>query len=250
MKINRLVFLLIFGLFLYGDVMYEMLTTTQGMMGMGDSETMMRIFIKGDRSRTEIISKSASLGEFTNIYIVRLDKRVVWTFDDSNKKYTEVTLEANLNAEPEKPLDSMAAKPQIKVEATGEKKKLLENDCEKVIVLLKLDTKETDFDLTQTMWVAKDLQGSEEIIAYNKKLTEIGGGMMQAAQLGIDKKSLQGFMNKINEINGFPLELELDMEINFEEIAMTTTTKSQVTKISVVPISDKVFEIPEGYSPQ
>jgi hypothetical protein len=84
--------LLFLAILLHADVMYEMTTKTTGMMGMGDSETFMRIFIKGDRSRTEVKSTSTTMGELASAYIMRLDKSVMWTIDDANKKYMETSL--------------------------------------------------------------------------------------------------------------------------------------------------------------
>jgi hypothetical protein len=241
--------LLFLVILLHADIMYEMTTKTTGMMGMGDSETFMRIFIKGDRSRTEVKSTSTTMGELASAYIMRLDKSVMWTIDDANKKYMETSLIFTADDTAAVKPDSTLIKPDVNIEFTDETKKILDHNCKKINVSLKLNGGDNDFNLTQTMWMAESLPGVDELKAYNKKLIDIGGGMMQSAPVGIDKKALEEFMNKTNEINGFPLEIEFTMSINVEEMVMEVKTSSVVTKFSVVPISNKVFELPEGYTP-
>ncbi len=249
MRLKSIIIFLFLAILLHADIMYEMTTNTTGMMGMGDSETFMRIFIKGDRSRTEVKSTSTTLGELANTYIMRLDKSVMWTLDDANKKFMETSLKFTADDNPAVKPESTLIKPDVKIEFTGETKKILDHDCKKINVKLKLNGDANNFDLTQTMWMAESLPGVDELKAYNKKLIEVGGGMMQSAPVGIDKKALEEFMNKTNEINGFPLEIEFSMSINVEEMVMEVKTSSVVTKFSVVPISNKVFDLPEGYAP-
>lgn len=248
MKIHRLLLILIFGLFLYGDVMYEMLTTTEGMMGMGSSEATIRVFIKGDYSRTETTAKSPMTGEITSTTITRLDKKLVWILNDENKEYSELDLPSKI--EPAEVADTsiLGLMPEIKVERSGEKKKILEKECEKIIVTMniKSEDEQGNIGMTQTMWVSRNIPGLKEINAFNKKLTEFTGGISQSAMMGINKKSMDEFQKKIGEIEGFPLELELNMTMGN---GMTIKTYSTVTNISIVPISQKVFEIPEGYVP-
>jgi hypothetical protein len=249
MRLKSIIMLLFLAILLHADVMYEMTTKTTGMMGMGDSETFMRIFIKGDRSRTEVKSTSTTLGDLASTYIMRLDKSVMWTIDDTNKKFMETGLNFAVDDSGMSRPESTLIKPDVKIEFTDETKKILDHNCRKINVSLKLNGDANDFNLTQTMWMAESLPGVDELKAYNNKLIEVGGGMMQSAPMGVDKKALEEFMNKTNEINGFPLEIEFTMSINVEEMVMEVKTSSVVTKFSVVPISNKVFELPEGYTP-
>lgn len=249
MRIKSILLVIFLAISLHADVMYEMATKTTGMMGMGDSETLMRIFIKGDRSRTEVQSKSTTMGELANTYIMRLDKSVMWTIDDANKKFMETSLSIVTDDTAASKPESTLIKPEVNIEFTDETKKILDHTCKKINVSLKLSGNTEKFSLTQTMWMAESLPGVDELKAYNKKLIGIGGGLMQSAPMGVDKKALEEFMNKTNEISGFPLEIEFVMAINVEEMAMEVKTSSMVTKFSVVPISNKVFELPEGYTP-
>ena len=49
-------------------------------------------------------------------------------------------------------------------------------------------------------------------------------------------------------IDGFPLELILGVTIRSDDVAFSFETNSVVTRIEHVPINQKVFEIPSGYT--
>ena len=77
MRLFCLTLLLCLASMLYGDVMYEMVSTSEGMMGM-KGETNMRVFVKGDRSLTEMTAENPMGGTMTDTKIIRLDKNVIW----------------------------------------------------------------------------------------------------------------------------------------------------------------------------
>ncbi|MGB3340987.1 MAG: DUF4412 domain-containing protein [bacterium] len=245
MKIHRMIVLLLFGLFLYGDVMYEMSTTTEGMMGMGGGETTISVFIKGDCSRTKMTSTGPMAGQQI-ITITRLDKGVIWTLDMDNEQYSEMKL-GEETEEVEGEEETSAAMPEITVEKTGKKKVLLGKECEEVVVSMKVEDAEGSMNFTQTMWNTKDVTGYEEITEFNKKMTEKGMKSSKSSMMA-DKKSFDDFQNKINEIEGFPLELDLEMTMASEQMSFSMKTNTVVTKIDNKPINQKVFEIPVGYS--
>jgi len=242
MRINCLIFALIFGFFLYGDVMYEILTTTES--GMGSSKNMVRAFIKGNNSRIETTSKSPMTGEITTINIIRLDKNVIWTLNTEKKQYSEINLVA---IKPEASEESTVVTPEFKIEKTGEKKIILKKDCEKVFITMAIKSEGGNVTMDQTMWIAHDIPGYNEIKEFNKKLMELGAGFSSQPMMGIDKKSLSEFQKKINEIGGLPLEMDLNMIISAEDMSFSVKTHSTITKIETVPINQQVFEIPIGY---
>jgi len=140
-----------------------------------------------------------------------------------------------------------AAMPEITVEKTGKKKVLLGKECEEVVVSMKIEDAEGSMNFTQTMWNTKDIRGYKEITEFNKKMTEMG---MKSSKSGMmaDKKSFEDFQNKINELEGFPLELDLEVTMGSEQMSFSMKTNTLVTKIDDKPINQKVFEIPAGYS--
>lgn len=246
MKLHRFILVLFLGFFLYGDVMYDMSTTTEGMMGMGGGETTMSVFIKGDRSRTEMTSTSPMAGEQTSVIITRLDKGVIWTLDIDNEQYSEMKLGGEIEGitGEEEALDKV---PKITVERTGKKKVVLGKECEEVVVSMKVEDEQGDMSFTQTMWITKDIQCYEEIMEFNKKMTEMG---MKSSNTGMmaNRKSFEEFQEKIGEIRGFPLEVDMDITMGGTGMSFSMKTHSVVTKIDAKPINNKVFEIPAGYS--
>lgn len=243
MKSKIFLSLILFACLLNGDVMYEMITTTEGMMGMG-SETVTRNFIKGERMRTEVITKNPVLGEVSSISIVRMDKNLIWLLDEDKKEYSEISLESEEKIEP---IDTAGIIPEVNIQKCGEKKTILKLECEKYIVNMKVKSKEDTITIVQTMWVSQGIPGYEEITTFSKRLTTLAQDMKLGELMGIDQKSFSRFRKKISEIEGFPLETELNFIMTQEGEPFSFKTKSAVTKIDNIPISDRVFEIPTGY---
>ena len=246
MKLLRIILVLTVGTFLFGDVMYEMLITTQGPRGMS-IESMSKVFLKGDKVRTETTTKSPMTGEITSISITRLDKEVIWNLDTENKEYTELNL-----ADLKKKMEQVSADteknvvPEIEVKKTGEKKKILNYDCEKVVLSMKASSDQGSVNFTQTMWVTKDVPRYKELERFQKKVSELGL-QPSSSMLPISKKVLEEFKKKSESIKGFPLEMEMDMSMGTEEMPFSFKIHSEVSKIDAKPINAKVFEIPKGY---
>ena len=135
MKLAPLLVILLLCSVSYSDVMYEMTTTTEGMLGMG-SKAMMRVFVKGDQSRIEIASGSDSNDVENMVIITRLDKGVVWTLDDEQEEYT-VT---NISELKDTILVDASDLPDVNVKATGNTKEILKNECEEYIITMNIDS--------------------------------------------------------------------------------------------------------------
>jgi len=243
MKLFALTLLVCFASGLYGDVMYEMVSTSEGMMGM-KGETNMRIFVKGERSLTEMTAENPMGGTMTDTKIIRLDKGVIWSIDHDKQQYKESKIVQETQAPEEQA--GQVDMPDVQVVSTGEKKKILDKDCEKVIVTMEVDDEEGASTLKQTMWVTKEIPGYKEIQNFQKQMT--ASGSMSASMMGGDKKTFEEFQRKTSEIEGFPLVIDMEMTMGAEGMSFTFKTHSEVTKIETTPISDKVFEIPTGYS--
>jgi hypothetical protein len=226
--------------FIYADVMYEMETTTKGMAGMADGITITRNFIKGEWMRTEIKSENNLLGSIEKIIITRLDKGVIWLLDKEKKEYIEMPI--NLDAI-RTFSDSFKTLPEIKIEKMDETKTILKIECKKYQISAEINSPEGSFNLRHTLWVGKNFPGYNDIMAFNNKMQ---GSIGDIDIPGIDNKVLKEVKKKVSEIDGFPMEMELI--INMGEEGMEIRSTSTITKISTVPISDRVFDIPEGYN--
>ena len=232
----------------YGDVMYEMVSTSEGMMGM-KGETNMRIFVKGDRSLTEMTADDPMGGSMTDIKIIRLDKGVIWSIDHEKKEYTEMSITATqaMTGESQEESEEDIPTPNLKVVRTGETKKILNKDCEQVIVTMDVEDADGAMAFKQTMWVAKDIAGYEEIRNFQEQMSGQDFAA-SSAMMGANKKHYEDFQKEISEIEGFPLEIDMEMIVGAEGMSFSFLTHSEVTKIETKPINNKVFEIPAGYS--
>ena len=249
MKLYRIFLILLLGTLVYADVMYEMQTTTEGMMGMG-GETMMRVYVKKDYSRTEIMSDSQAAAEPTDITIIRLDKGLLWNLNPTKKEYSETTFdEMNASVEGiEGEEETEIELPEIKVEKTGIKKKILGKDCEKIVVSMDATSEQAGTaTFTQTMWVTKDIPGYMEIVNFNKKMP-LMGTKSSPKVMGGTTKSYTEFQEKVKGIEGFPLELDLDMTMGAEGMSFSITMHSVVTRFDTKTLDAGLFEIPAGYT--
>ena len=242
-----LILILALEIFSYGDIMYEMSTITEGMMGTG-CETTMRICVKGDCSRTDINSKNSMVGDITNITITRLDKKLIWSLDSARKQYSVTTFGELMKSEKEK-IEEVGdtIKPEVKVEKTGKKKTLLGHTCEEVTVSMNIKSNEGHVAFTQTLWVAKDIEGYDEIENFNKKLNNLKSGLSSPPIMGVNMKSFNEFQKKVSEISGFPLEFNMNMTLAAEDVSFSMKMRSMITKIETKPLNQKIFEIPAGY---
>ncbi len=248
MRSYRFTLILILCVSLFGDVMYEMVTSTEGMMGMG-GETKTSVYIKDDYQRTEMVSEDQMQGETKSVLITRFDKGVIWTLDPENKEYSEIKFDEGLGVEKaeEGEGEREFAAPEITVERTGKKKVLLDKECEEVIVSMKVDDDEGSMNFTQAMWVTKDIAGYKEISDFSKRMTELGF-TTSSQRMMRDQKSAEEFQKKIQDIGGFPLEFTMEIHMGTEEMQFSMKMHTMVTKVDKKPISQKLFEIPEGYA--
>lgn len=232
---------------LFGDVMYEMTSTMSGMMGM-QGQSQMRVFIKGDRSLTEMTAQDPMGGAMSDIRIIRLDKNVMWSVDHENKTYREYPIQ-DVPGAAEADDTAGAEMPDLTVTKTGDKKELLGKECEKIIVSMEVAADEGEMTFTQTMWVSQDIPGYREVQDFQQQIAQSGMGS-SSAMMGMNKASYEEFQKKISEIEGFPLEIAIEITMGGEGMSFTMNARSEVTKIETTPINDKVFEIPPSYSLQ
>lgn len=228
---------------IYADVMYELENTSLGLMEMDQGTTLIRNFIKGDLMRTEIKTNNPILGEIEKItMIIRLDKGVVWVLDNEHKEYSEFPLKPDYIEI--KTTEMPETLPEIKIEKLKENKKIFKVNCDKYVVSLTFKSDNDTIEMAQTMWLGKDFAGYEEIMGFNKKMQN---AISTPSMPGIDNRVIRELQKHISEIDGFPLEMELNLKIQNQGIEDSLQIRSMIKKISTVPISNRVFEIPEGY---
>jgi len=110
-------------------------------------------------------------------------------------------------------------------------------------------------NMNGSLWLAKDVPGAAEYLAYQKASasSELGSIISRAA--GMQMPGMDRLMKAMGGLNGIAYMTEMTMAVEgtgqFAEMmqqmgAMKITTK--VTSITTDPIADDVFKIPDGYS--
>jgi YHS domain-containing protein len=238
---------------LAGDTAFADLALEQVSNGFPGSErksdekglTKQKLLLKGDKLK--IVSIEEPL-----VCIVRLDKKVVWEINNKEKtfverqfSYFEKVRKDNL-AQRNQEIREINGKPNPKereedarklgyrlkqdgtvdekilpqIERKGEKKKVADYECERVI--LKEDER-TVFD----MWVTDKIKVPESLMKFYEELG------------GFSKEVLE----KLKELKEFPLELKVELNVG----AVSFKIEAQVTKVDEsVKIDEKEFELPEG----
>jgi hypothetical protein len=243
-----LVLLMLLSVCVHGDIVYEMTTTTEGITGMEATETSTVFYIKGECRRKETTTKNPMTGEVTIITITRLDKHVIWTLDIEHRQYTETKLIETSPSDERIENTEKPRLPEIIIETTEKEKEILDRMCKEVTISMKLLTEEDDSCMvTQTMWVSQDIEGYDEITEFNRKFFSLDRGQTGLLKAEMDGESFKKFQENIEEIEGFPLELTLDIHMEDHLTPLSIKSHSIVTKIETLPIHEKVFEIPEGF---
>jgi len=233
---------------LHADLMFETMTKTDGMLGLGVSEIISRSFFKVDRSRIETSTKDPDAVSLTMIIITRLDLKLIWILNPELKTYTETRIE-DFRANAQTNADSFAVPPELNVEKTGKTKKILDKECEEVRATMKISTGDGSVNLNQTLWLTSDIPGYKDLFEYGLKIRELGlaSGLLQN---NAQDNSMKEFQDKVSNIYGFPIEWSLDMSMDSGEMNFSMKTNYLVTSYASAPINNNVFDLPPDYKLQ
>ena len=233
---------------LLADIMFETVTKTDGMLGLGVSDIKSRSFFKTDRSRIETSANDALAGSISLIIITRLDLKLIWILNPDLKTYTETRIE-DFRANAQTPRDSLDVPPELNVEKTGKTKKILDKECEEVRATMKILSGEGSVSLNQTLWLTSDIPGYQELFGYGMKIRELGLSSGLLANNAQDNK-MREFQEKVSNIYGFPMEWSLDMNMGSGDVYFTMKTNYLVTSYAGAPINNNVFDLPPDYKLQ
>ena len=218
------------------DVTVQRLVKSGGFGGFGAFETTEKLMISGDKECTKGTTKFS--GKFSSLMnkgakeatsITRLDKELIWNLDSDKKTYTELTFE-----QMRKMMESMGSlggllnpmradslrkameklSSTVEVNKTGEKKTISGLECERVILTLQSEIKDTIQAVTDTTWVKNDLwmapidKVSSELRNFDLKMAEKLGfaeGGPMAGLLNQYADAMKKLQDKLKELNGYPL---------------------------------------------
>jgi hypothetical protein len=181
--------------------------------------------------------------------ILRFDKELMWTVDNKNKSYTEMTFAQmqesmdkmksvmkdqmkDMSPEQRQAMEKMMGKNlgkmfggdessfDITVKRTGKNKTILGYNCEQIFLNLNNEP-------MMEMWVTDKLSmGTDWLEVYQK--------------MGLMKGNLS---DEAKKIDGIPLANKMTMNTGMGKMESET----EVTKVVKTSVSDSEFEVPKGY---
>lgn len=235
------------------QVTFETKVTSYGFMGMGAFESTTKTFLRTDAQRTDtklkftgsVMKMFNSKGTVTNI--IRLDKELVWNFNDRKKKYTEQTFDEIRKsfeelrqagsdqqmaggAPPEEDYEAEYkwSKPRVKVQKLKETKTINGFSCQHYLVSITTIGTHIETDIKDTMlfvsdlWNAKGVSKKMDLVYdFNKRYMKAIGFEVPENQglamiAGMYKEHMQTLGDEVSKLKGYPIvnDMKLTMTKN------------------------------------
>jgi hypothetical protein len=248
--------LLIMSQVIFGQITYKTKVTSYGFMGMGAFESTTKTRLQGDAQRTD--AKLKFTGSFMKMFspkgtvtnIIRLDRELVWNFNDKKKKYTEQTFEEmrkmfeeygeagysqdmqGAPADEDYEEEYKWSKPVVKVKNLKENKKINEFNCQHYLASVTTVGTHIETGIKDTMlfvsdlWNAKNVSKKMELeYEFNKKyLKAIGFDIPENQGLamiaGMYKEHMETLAEEISKLKGYPIvnDMKLTMTKNLASV--------------------------------
>ncbi|HNW58282.1 MAG TPA: hypothetical protein PKI62_01230 [bacterium] len=239
---------------LHAQVTYETVTTTSGIMGMGAATSTVKTSIQGEARRqdtqmqfTGSIMKHMS-PKGTESEITRLDKELIWKFNDKDQKYTEMTfaeykkmMEEGFKEMPgEQKKEKSDAKPEyewqapvVKAQNLNEKKNINNFSCNHYLVTVTTIGKQLSTGKLDTLLLTADMFNSVNLGKAMKQISDFDLRLAQALGLEEMKKMVGPMMaqygdqfkklaEEMKKVEGYPVQ-------NTMTFAMTNHTMGAET---------------------
>jgi hypothetical protein len=200
-------------------VVVEKVSSTGG-MGMWKSGGTETTYIKGDKVRTDSDIKVEGMmqsmmpnPDMVQTYIVRMDKKVIWTLDSEEKTYTEMSFEdmAAMAGEAGDVEGEMDVQDVVLTE-TGETKTIAGYKCKGILVEAVINVEAegstTSMDADAVFWAAKEDKKLKELMKLWDSMMDI----MNAEDSAGFGSGMKALWDKFNEIDGVPLGMELTVD--------------------------------------
>lgn len=242
----------------FGQITFETVMSSNGIGGVGAFNSSSKTMIDGDKKRSEsqfqftgaIMKHFSPKG--TNIEITRLDKEVMWSFNDKDKEYTEVTFaqmkqqienamkqtgSVDPSAEEEKEKRDQEyewSKPELKVKKLGDKQNINGFPSEHYLITLTTIGKHKATGVMDTLLFSSDswnstavLQDMEAVTAFELRFAEKLGfdkpenmGMMQL--LNLYGEQISSLRKELGKIEGYPVRMTLAGSMTTHAYAKTS----------------------------
>jgi len=251
-KIMTIGTLLIMSQVIFGQITYKTKVTSYGFMSMGAFESTTKAYLQGDAQRSD--SKLKFTGAFMKMLspkgtvtnIIRLDKELVWNFNDKKKKYTEQTFDEmrktfeeygeagysqdmqGVSTDEDYEEEYKWSKPVVTVKNLKENKNINEFNCKHYLASVTTVGTHIETGIKDTMlfvsdlWNASDVSKKMELVNdFNKKYMKALGfdvpenqGLAMIA--GMYKEHMQTLADEISKLKGYPIvnDMKLTMTKN------------------------------------
>ena len=255
-KTVMMVTFLILSQVIFGQITYKTKVTSYGFMGMGAFESTTKTYLQGDAQRTDTKLKFTGAfmkmlspkGTVTNT--IRLDRKLVWNFDDKKKKYTEQTFEdmravfeeygeagysqdmQGTSTDEDYEEEYKWSKPVVKVKNLKENKNINEFSCQHYLASVTTVGTHIETGIKDTMLFVSDLWNAKNVSIkmalvneFNKKYMKALGfdvpenqGLAMIA--GMYKEHLQTLSDEISKLKGYPIvsDMKLTMTKNLASV--------------------------------
>jgi len=233
--------------FLFAQVTLESVMTSNGFGGKGAFQVKTVTKLKDDAKRTETQFRFTGtiMKHFnrkgTEIEIIRLDKKLIWKFNDQDNKYQETTFDEIKKmfqeglSEFEWPAEGQPAdegaeereseyewqKPVVEVKDLGERKKINGFKCQHYLATVTTIGKHKATGVLDTLLFSTDIWSSVNVGKAMKKISDFDKrvaeelGFSRTSNKGLAqifnmyKKQMEDLQKEVSKIKGFPIRTEM-----------------------------------------
>lgn len=231
---------------IFGQVTFETKVTSDGFMGMGAFKSTTKTYLinNAQRAETNLKFTGAFMKHFSpkgkEVSIIRLDKELVWNFNDKKKKYTEQTFEeikkmmqqgAEYQSKPMTEQDEDYeteyewSKPVVKVKNLKETKTINGFSCQHYLASVTTVGTHIETGIKDTMlfvsdlWNAKNVSKKMDLVYdFNKRYMKAIGfdipdnqGLAMIA--GMYKEQMQTLADEVSKLKGYPIVNDMKLTI-------------------------------------
>lgn len=252
----------------FGQITFETKVTSDGFMGMGAFKSTTKTYLIEDAQKTEtklqftgaMMKMFSQKGTTTNI--IRLDKKLVWNFNDRKKKYTEQTFEEikktmqqvgeyQSQPMPEQDEDYEAdyewLKPVVKVKNLKETKIINGFNCQHYLASVTTVGTHIETGIKDTMlfvsdlWNAKGVSKKMDLVNdFNKRyMKAIGFDVLEnqgiAMIAGMYKEQMQTLADEVSKLQGYPIinDMRLTITKNLSSIEQEEEEEPEEESLSM-----------------
>lgn len=257
---------------LRADVTVVQTTSVEGGMaamapgGAGTMSTKITNRVKGMKSRTEM-----AVGPMAVVTIVDVDKKEIIVLRPDQKTATIVSTVKPATTTTSTATPPLSVSLDATIKPTGKSQVIDGIKCDEFVFTTSMDMggfggpqappeaaamlQGLTMKMAGSIWVAKEVPGAAEYIAYQKAAASSDMAAAAASAAGISMPGMEKMVKAMGSIDGLAYLTEMDMTVEgtgqiadmMKQMgAMKVTTKT--TSVDQGPISDDLFKVPEGYT--